>query len=141
MSTTTTIYNEAYPPPWRPLLILVFPILPIFWNYRVHITDSTLTFGYSYASATINLVDIISAYPIDHVNGLRSWGGWGIRFNMSGEKGYICKNGRAVKIAVKTKDHKKGGGGKKCKPKIYVFSCDEAERVCRILNDDKRITH
>jgi hypothetical protein len=127
------IYHESYPPPWRPLLTLVFPLLPIFWKYRVTITDTTLTFGYSHASTTINLENIISASPISHIRGLRNWGGWGIRLNMTGERGYICKNGSAVKIAVKTKD-KKGG---KCKPKMYVFSCNETFRVCRILNGDK----
>lgn len=133
MSAATIIYHESYPPPWRPLLILVFPLLPIFWKYRVIITDTTLTFGYSYASTTINLDTIISASPIDHVRGLRNWGGWGIRFNLKGERGYICKNGSAVKIAVQMKD-KQGG---KCTPTMYVFNCNEAFRVCRILNGDK----
>mmetsp|Transcript_10835 Transcript_10835/g.18489 ORF Transcript_10835/g.18489 Transcript_10835/m.18489 type:complete len:147 (+) Transcript_10835:6-446(+) len=130
---SSIIYHENYPPPWRPLLIIVFPLLPIFWTYQINITETTLTFGYSYASTTINLNDIISATPIDNVNGLRSWGGWGIRFNLRGETGYICKNGSAVKIAVKMKD--KNGG--ECAPKIYVFSCDEASRVCHILNGDE----
>ncbi len=129
---TSIIYHENYPPPWRPLLILVFPLLPIFWTYQITITDTTLSFGYSYAAKTIDLSDITSATPIE-VDGLRNWGGWGIRFNLSGEIGYICKNGSAVKITVKVKD--KNGG--ECEPKIYVFNCDEAARVCRILSGDE----
>lgn len=130
---SSIIYHENYPPPWRPLLILVFPLLPIFWTYQITITDTTISFGYSYAAKTIDLSDITSATTIDHVNGLRNWGGWGIRFNLSGETGYICKNGSAVKIAVKVLD--KNGGEKE--QKIYVFNCDEASRVCHILNGDK----
>ena len=132
--TSLSIYSEAYPPPWRPLLILVFPLLPIFWMYRVDITDTTLKFGYSCASTTIDRNDIISAVPVDdHIKGLRSWGGWGIRYNLKGETGYIANNGSGVKIAVKTKNKKDG----KCTPKIYVFNCKEAVRVCRMLNGDK----
>jgi hypothetical protein len=52
--TSLSIYSEAYPPPWRPLLILVFPLLPIFWKYRVDITDTTLKFGYSCAFTTVD---------------------------------------------------------------------------------------
>ena len=128
-ATSSSIYHESYPPPWRTLLVLVFPVLPIFWRYRVNITENTVTFGYSYASTTINRNNIISASPLDNIKGLRSWGGWGIRLNLKGETGYIVKNGSGVKMAVKTKN-KEGN----CTPKIYVFSCSEAERVCRILN-------
>ena len=130
-TTTTTssiYYQEAYPPPFRPLLILVFPILPIFWTYRMNITDTTITFGYSYLSTTINRNDIISASRVDDIK--QGWGGWGIRLNLKCETGYIVKNGSGVKIAVKTKTTNKEGN---CTPKIYVFSCNEAERVCRIL--------
>ncbi|KAL7492756.1 hypothetical protein ACHAWT_001769 [Skeletonema menzelii] len=130
---STIIYHENYPPPWRPLLILVFPLLPIFWTYQITITDTSLTFGYTYASTTIRLNDITSATPIDHVNRLANWGGWGIRFNLRGETGYICKNGSAVKIVVKMND--KNGGERA--PKIYVFNCDDALRVCHILNGEE----
>ena len=135
MSTTTIIYyHENYPPPWRPLLILVFPILPIFWTYQITITDTTLTFGYTHASTTVHRNDIISATPIQHENGLTNWGGWGIRFNLRGETGYICKNGSAVRIEVEMKDKKSAG---ECQPNVYVFSCDEASRVCHILNGEE----
>ena len=133
--TPAPIFHEEYPPPFRPLLLLVFPILPIFWTYRVDIADKHLTFGYSYAYKVIEKnSSIITATPIEHVNGLKSWGGWGIRINLSGEIGYIAKNGRAVRIEVKNKKDNNDNADDDEKTKVYVFSCDEALRVCRILN-------
>ena len=41
MSTSNTnLYHEEYAPPFWPALILVFPILPIFWKYRVAAKDN-----------------------------------------------------------------------------------------------------
>ena len=122
-----TIYHEEYAPPFWPALIIVFPILPIFWKYRVDITDTTLQIGYSYAYSKIDRNDILSATPIEYLNGLKQFGGWGIRYNFSGDTGYIAKNGSAVKIEVKnTKNSNKN--------KVYVFNCENTERVCSILS-------
>ena len=133
---SSTIYHEQFAPPWRILLAVVFPIAPIFWNYRVDITKRTLTVGYSYCYSDIDRNDILSATPIDHVNGLKEWGGWGLRYNLKWETGYIVKNGSAVRIEVR----KKASGGDSAadddttNAKVYVFNTDEPKKVCDILN-------
>jgi len=130
------MYHEEYAPPWRPLLVLVFPILPIFWTYRVTITETKLTFGYSHAYSEIERTDILSVETVDHVNGLADWGGWGIRYNLKWEMGYIAKNGSVVRMEVKQGDDNDDvvDGNN---TKIYVFNCDEAARVCSILNGNE----
>ena len=130
MSTSSNqepIYYEKYVPSFWPALVIVFPILPIFWKYQVNITETNLTIGYSYAYSKLDRNDILSATPIEHVNGLKQWGGWGIRYNFSGETGYIAKNGSAVRIEVKST---KNSG----KNKVYVFNCEDNKRVCSILS-------
>ncbi len=120
-----SLYHEESAPPWRPLLILVFPILPIFWRYRVDVTATTLTVGYSYAYSSIDRGNIVSAKSVANVNGLTEWGGRGIRYNLRGETGYIVRNGPAVRIEVR----------KDGKSKVYVFSCEDAAAVCEILGN------
>ena len=133
---STRLYHEQFAPPWRILLAVVFPIAPIFWNYRVDITKQKLTMGYSYCYSDIDRNDILSATPIDHVNGLKEWGGWGLRYNLKWETGYIVKNGPAVRIEVR----KKASGGDSASDddttnaKVYVFNTDEPKKVCDILN-------
>ena len=137
-----TIYHEQFAPPWRALLVIVFPIVPIFWNYRVVITKQKLTIGYSYCYSDIDRNDILTATPMEHVNGLTEWGGWGLRYNLKWETGYIVKNGPAVRIEVRTSskgsdengDADEGASTKKTKKKVYVFNTDEPGRVCNILN-------
>jgi hypothetical protein len=85
---------------------------------------SQLVFGYS-SGQTRKSIDrslLLSAEPIEHVNGLVQWGGWGIRKNLRWETGYVASNGPAVRI--KTRD--KGG--------TYVFNCKDPILVCQILN-------
>jgi len=60
------------------------------------------------------------------LNGLKQFGGWGIRYNFSGDTGYIAKNGPAVRIEVKNSKNSN-------KNKVYVFNCENNERVCSIL--------
>ena len=132
-----TIYHEQFAPPWRALLVIVFPIVPIFWNYRVAITKQKLTIGYSYCYSDIERNDILTATPIAHVNGLTEWGGWGLRYNLKWETGYIVKNGPAVRIEVRSGGSDGNGDADEnasMKKKIYVFNTDEAEKVCDILN-------
>ena len=126
-SNQEPIYYEEYVPPFWPALVIVYPILPIFWKYQVNITETNLTIGYSYAYSKLDRNDILSATPIEHVNGLKQWGGWGIRYNFSGETGYIAKNGSAVRIEVKST---KNSG----KNKVYVFNCEDNKKVCSILS-------
>ena len=134
---TSTIYHEQFAPPWRILLAVVFPIAPIFWNYRVDITKETLTVGYSYCYSNIDRNDVISATSIDHVNGLKEWGGWGLRYNLrKWETGYIAKNGSAVRIEVRKKDSSGDSAtdDDTANVKVYVFNTDKPKKVCDILN-------
>jgi hypothetical protein len=128
------LYFEEYHPPFLPLLIVVFPIMPIFWNYAVRVTKSTLAFGFntSLASNKFDRSRIKSAMPIDHINGLTEWGGWGIRLNLRWETGYIVKNGPGVKLRIDA------GEGKA--DSIYYFSCDDPKKVCEILNSEEETT-
>lgn len=117
------LYSERSTPPFFPVLVIVFPILPFFRTYSVEIYTDRLIFGYS-SGMTRKVVErsqVLSAEPIDHVNGLYSWGGWGIRKNLKWETGYIARNGPAVRI--KTTDNQ-----------TYVFNAKDPKRVCDILN-------
>jgi len=90
--------------------------------------------GYSHAYSEIDRNDIVGAAHIEHVNGLTQWGGWGIRYNLRGEMGYIVRNGPAVRIEIRKG---KENEGEDCSRKVYVFNCEDAERVCEILNEAK----
>ena len=124
------LYYEEYKPPFMPLLVLVFPLLPLFWKYHVRVTADELQFGYSSSLSrkTVARTDVVRAEPIQRVNGLTQYGGWGIklRLNFSGELGYIAKNGPAVRVILRTA----------CgtKTKTYVFNCAEPQKVCDLLN-------
>jgi hypothetical protein len=129
---SSSLYYETYKPPFLPVLILVFPIMPLFWSYSVNVTKEDITFGYSYplVAKTIKRTQIKDAVPLSNVNGLTQWGGWGIRMRYGGsqqgwEYAYLPKNGDAVKLIV----HNEENG----KDSIYVFSCNEPKRVADIL--------
>lgn len=96
----------------------------------MRITKEEVQFGYRYwlTSVTTKRSSIRKAEPIAHVNGLTGWGGWGIRTNLSGETGYIAKNGPAVRVTLLRGDDEISS------EKVYVFNCEEPERVSRILN-------
>jgi hypothetical protein len=137
------LYLETYRPPFLPLLVLAFPVMPLFWSYTVRVTKDRLRFGYSYriVAKTVDRSSVGEAIPIDHVNGLTQWGGWGIRLRPASgqsssddeqeekknkswwESGYIAKNGGAVKVTLNDE-----------KASIYYFSCDNPQTVCDILN-------
>jgi len=137
-----TIYHEQFAPPWRALLAVIFPVAPIFWNYRVTIAKPKLTIGYSYCYSDIDRGDILRATPIDQVNGLTEWGGWGLRYNLKWEIGYIVKNGPAVRIEVRSSkgsdDNGDAGENASMKRKVYVFNTDQPQRVCDILNGSSK---
>ena len=69
---------------------------------------------------------IQKAELVEHINGLTQWGGWGYRTNLSFETGFITKNGPGVRLTYKTKEGEKDY--------VMVFNCNEAEKVCAILN-------
>lgn len=126
-----TVFLESYRPPFLLALVLAFPIMPLFWSYSVKVTEDHLTFGYSFpiVAKTVNRSDVREAIPVESVNGLMEWGGWGIRqrrYQSRWETGYIPKNGGAVKVVL---DDEKGS--------IYYFSCDSPQQVCDILNEKR----
>mmetsp|Transcript_12340 Transcript_12340/g.29669 ORF Transcript_12340/g.29669 Transcript_12340/m.29669 type:complete len:200 (+) Transcript_12340:132-731(+) len=141
-TTSKVLYEEEYKPWWTSLLIIVFPILPLFWKYHVKLVEEenkqmSLSFGYSSSltSKTIASQDVhnLSAKPVQ-VNGLTQWGGYGIRLRLptikkgcTWDTGYIVKNGTGVEITTTI-------GKNKDKHQIYVFNCEEPEKVCQLLN-------
>ena len=46
-SKEVVVYTEQNKPWFRELLIVVFPVMPLFWRYHVKITEEELSFGYS----------------------------------------------------------------------------------------------
>eukprot|EP00529_Nitzschia_sp_RCC80_P036527 CAMPEP_0113487330 /NCGR_PEP_ID=MMETSP0014_2-20120614/25453_1 /TAXON_ID=2857 /ORGANISM="Nitzschia sp." /LENGTH=200 /DNA_ID=CAMNT_0000381023 /DNA_START=106 /DNA_END=708 /DNA_ORIENTATION=- /assembly_acc=CAM_ASM_000159 len=143
--SSKALYEEEYKPWWISLLIIVFPILPLFWKYHVKLVEEdnrqmSLSFGYSSSltSKTIASQDVqhLSAKPVQ-INGLTQWGGYGIRLRLPSIKngftrwdtGYIVKNGTGVEITTtiicKNKDKKQ---------QVYVFNCEEPEKLCELLN-------
>lgn len=132
----TYLYKEEYKPPFLAVLVVVFPIMPLFWRYKVEVTDDSLTFGYSthLTSKTTPRSQIKEAAPLEHVNGLTQWGGWGIRLGRSGW-GYISKNGGAVQVTLVDDSKDKD---KSPVESTYVFSCENPTKVCELLNAGKK---
>lgn len=123
-------YDEKFHPRWAPLLVVVFPILPLFWSYHVRITQDHLSFGYNCPYKTVERSGIASAEAFD-IDPIFQWGGWGLRFRREGGKwqtGYISKGGPGVKLTMNEKG----------KTYIYVFSCGDPNRVCEILSPKKK---
>jgi hypothetical protein len=124
------LYCEKSHPFFLPVLAILPFLLPFFWTYRVEVSGSQLVFGYS-SGLTRKSMDrslLLSAEPIEYINGLLQWGGWGIRKNLRWETGYVASNGPAVRI--KTRDN----GG------TYVFNCKDPQLVCQILNSEQAVT-
>jgi hypothetical protein len=82
---------------------------------------------------------IVKAEKIDHISGLTQWGGWGYRYRLIGggggwsmnEIGYIAKNGPGIRLTYKETEEE---DGKQDNNKVIVFNCEQAEKVCRMLN-------
>jgi hypothetical protein len=131
---TDSLYHEEYRPPFLPVLAILPFLLPVFWVYSVDVTSENLSFGYSWnmARKSVDRSKVSSATAIPHINGLTQWGGWGIRLGLSlkCQTGYIAKNGPGVRISILNE--------KKNKESIYVFNCEEPDKVCEILNSTKK---
>ncbi len=126
-SNAASLYHEEFKPPFLPILVLLPFLLPIFWTYSVDVTDELLTFGYSWDMTRKSVVrsQIVSATPVSDIRGLTQWGGWGIRYNLKGETGYIVKDGPGLRISVLDQRQKE---------QVYVFNCSDPDRVCKLLN-------
>lgn len=122
------LYTETYQP------FFFFP-------YSVTVTKTHISFGYYFwlFTKTVDLsssstVIKIKAEPIEHVNGLREWGGWGIRLRRHDghwETGYIAKNGKAVHIIVVTEQQ----GDAEPSSSYYAFNCSNPQKVCDLINN------
>ena len=125
--TTTSRYHEEFFPPFLPVLVLAPFLLPVFWKYNVDVTDESLEFGYSWnmVRKSVALSQIKTATPVPGINGLTQWGGWGIRYNLAGDIGYIVTNGPGVRITVSNGEQKE---------QVYVFNCNDPDKVCSLLN-------
>ncbi len=122
-----SLYYEEFKPSFLPILVLLPFLLPIFWTYSVDVTEELLTFGYSWDMVRKSVVrsQIVSVTEVSDIRGLTQWGGWGIRYNLKMETGYIVKDGPGVRIAVLDQHQDE---------QVYVFNCSDPEKVCRLLN-------
>jgi hypothetical protein len=121
------LYKEEYKPAWLPAIVLFPPALPLFWTYHVAVNQQRLSFGYSnyLTCKKVDRKDIISAEPFE-IKPLSQWGGWGIKLRFGKyQTGYIATGGPGVLLKI----HNAKG-----KESVYVFSCQEPETVCEILN-------
>ena len=125
-----TTYFEEYVPPFFPVLILAFPVMPFFYKYHVRIDDenNVLSFGYNTWLTSSKKYDISkdieSVEVIDYINGLKEFGGWGIKMKLfTCATGYIAKNGPGIKLTTSNKRN------------VYYFNCDNPQQVCDIINN------
>jgi hypothetical protein len=131
-----SLYHEEYRPPFLPVLVIVPYLLPAFWKYSVDVTNDSLSFGFSWNifRKSVARSQIESATVVPESNGLCQWGGWGVRltaeWGVGLVTGYIATNGPGVRIA--TRNHNKDSSS------IYVFSCQDPESVCNILNSSRK---
>jgi len=93
------LYHEESFPPFLPALVILPFLLPLFWRYRVTVSSDQVVFGYSTALTRkcVERSKVLSAEPIDYVNGLFQWGGWGIRMKLfTNEIGYLFMHFRVT---------------------------------------------
>ena len=147
------LYAEEYVPFFPPAFtVLILPFIAMFRKYHVHIASSSgsvantkapsksspssganydddfmLTFGFNSIQKQVKLSDIDTATVIEHINGMRDYGGWGIRKKLTNWRttGYVSKNGCGIKLKLKNTKTK------------YVFSCDNPHTVVDIIGKYK----
>jgi hypothetical protein len=97
-SKPVIVYEESWMPPWAPLAV----VIPIFFRYRVIVTNESLTFGYltGLASKTIPISDVqfLSTGSSTFTSDLTEHGGWGIRHPLGPVIVYNAKSGPWVEI-------------------------------------------
>ena len=110
------------------LLTLVL-ILVLSWNFRgikIQISSEGLAVDYGLLNHKhVGLDDIVSCNQVKA--SFRRFGGIGIRYGLDGSWAYTTSFGNAVEIVPK-------------KGKTFVFSSNNPERICQIVNA-KKPTH
>jgi hypothetical protein len=108
-----------------PLVFVLFP----FWNYRgirIKVTTENLLIYYGFFNhKRIPIVDIVSCEPTKASFG--RYGGIGIRYGADGSWAYTTSLGDAVKIILR-------------KGKPFVFSSNNPEKICNIINQMKNVS-
>ena len=105
--------------------ILAFVLL-LFWNYRgikIQLNNTELYVRYGlFNQKSIQLKDIISCDTIKASFG--RYAGIGVRYGLDGSQAYTTSFGKAVKIIPS-------------QGKIFVFSSQNPQKICNIINSTK----
>ena len=118
----------------HPFLIVVLAsplafVLFVFWNYRgirIKVTTEKLLIYYGFFNRKhIPIVDIVSCEPTKASFG--RYGGIGIRYGTDGSWAYTTSLGDAVKVNLR-------------KGKPFVFSSNNPEEICNIINQMKDVS-
>jgi hypothetical protein len=117
-----------------PFLIVVLTaplafVLLVFWNYRgirIKVTTENLLIHYGFFNRKrIPVGDIVSCEPTKASFG--RYGGIGIRYGTDRSWAYTASLGDAVKIILR-------------KGKPFVFSSNNPEKICNIINQMKNVS-
>ncbi len=118
----------------NPFLIVVLAsplafVLFLFWNYRgiqIQVTNKELLANYGFFNRKRILIgDIVSCEPTKASFG--RYGGIGVRYGIDGSWAYTTSFCDAVKIILR-------------KGKPFVFSSNNPEEVCSIINQMKSVS-
>uniref|UniRef100_A0A7S4HTU9 Uncharacterized protein n=1 Tax=Odontella aurita TaxID=265563 RepID=A0A7S4HTU9_9STRA len=131
------LYKESYRTRFAPLLLIALPPLaPFLWRYEVVARRGGLKFGYRhrFVSAVVPFDDITSAEPLEYLNGIDDFRtGYGV-LRYLGVTGFIARHGPGVRITVRSGP---SGGRRSGDRRVYLFSCEDPEQVCRIINGER----
>jgi len=105
------------------------------------VTDRELLFGYNtgWTSVALDKSSVASVEVLPHINGLREFGGWGLRKRLwTWETGYIPKDGPGLRVTVVKPDGGRSGGAAADKKNgvAYTFLCDDPETVAELLKKE-----
>ncbi len=107
-------------------LLTLALILVLSWNFRgikIQISSERLTVDYGLLNHKhVRLNDIVSCKQV--TASFRRFGGVGIRYGLDGSWAYTKSFGNAVEIVPK-------------KGRTFVFSSNNPERICQIVNTKK----
>ena len=118
----------------HPFLIVLFAsplafVLFVFWNYRgiqIQVTNKELLANYGFFNRKRILIGDIVSCELTKAS-FRSYGGIGVRYGADGSWAYTTSLGDAVKIILR-------------KGKPFVFSSNNPEKICSIINQMKNVS-